>query len=89
MRVPLTAFGIVAVVIIGFVLLFTNYNQSASSQFSEVIAAENIDECYDETMNSWFIEFNNNQESGASMSEADEKASEKALSGYDNCIAQR
>lgn len=88
MRYPLAAFGVVAIFIFGFVLLFTNYNQSAATQFSEVIASEEIDECYDETMTSWFIEFNSNQEKGATMGEADEVASKKALNNYGECIAK-
>jgi len=88
MKYPLAAFLVVAIVIVGFVLLFTNYNQTASEQFAKVLATENIDECYDETMDAWFIEFNTSQNEGATMNEADEKASEKALTNYDECIAQ-
>ncbi|MTI22023.1 hypothetical protein E1176_13415 [Fulvivirga sp. RKSG066] len=89
MRYPLVAFGFVAIVIAGFVLMFTNYNQSATSAFTEVIAEEEIDECYDKTMDAWFIEFVTKQNAGATMDEADEQASELALTNYDQCIAKR
>lgn len=89
MRAPLTAFAIVAFVITGFALMFTNYNTTPGEQLNEVMAEKSIDDCYDATLTSWFIEFNTSQEQGATMSEADALASEVALDNYGECLAQR
>lgn len=89
MKYPLAAFGFVAIVILGMVMLFTNYNQTASQKLSKVMAKEEIDECYDKTLDSWFIEFNESQENGLTMAEADATASKEALNLHDNCVASR
>jgi len=90
MKYPLAAFGVIAIVITGFVLLFTNYSQSASSELTEKITkTETIDDCYDQSLNSWFLEFTASQENGATMSEADENASQAALDDLGQCLATR
>ena len=68
----------------GFVLMFTNFN-TPPQLLNEVIATENIDECYDTTMETWFVEFNDFQDHGATMSDADKKASKLALASYSEC----
>ncbi|MDX1630074.1 MAG: hypothetical protein R3345_15300 [Fulvivirga sp.] len=85
MKYPLIAFGVVAFAIISFSLLFTNYSAGPSQQLNQVMAEESIDDCYDDTMTAWFIEFNEMQESGATMEEADMEASQEALNNFERC----
>jgi len=87
MKYPLIAFVIVAFVVVGFALMFSNYNTDPTQQLNKVVADKSMDECYDKTMDSWFIEFNENQNNGATMDEADQKAAETALLSYDECAA--
>jgi len=88
MKYPLIAFVIVALVIVGFALMFTNYNTDPTQKLNKVVADKTIDDCYDKTMDSWFTEFNANQNEGATMDEADQMASEKALLSYDECASE-
>jgi len=64
--------------------MFTNFN-SAGYQLSAVMASEKIDECFDITMDTWFIEFNANQEQGNNLYQADQRAAAKALDSFDDC----
>lgn len=84
MKQPIVFFLALVFVITGYVMLFTNFN-SPTQELNQVIASESIDECFDNTMTTWFEEFNENQENGADMSEADESASKLALASFSNC----
>ena len=74
----------VVLIVTGFVLMFTGFN-SAPQRLSKVADTQQIDECYDNTMTTWFVEFNQSQDAGATMAEADEKAAEKALGSFEDC----
>lgn len=87
MKYPIFFFGFVLVVVVGFVLMFTNYSNPAQ-QLNALMADEPITDCYDNTMEAWFVEFNNNQEEGVTMEEADKIAAEKALNQFDECKAE-
>lgn len=84
MKYPIIFFSMVVIVVTGFVLMFTGFN-SAPQKLNKMIVIEDIDECYDQTMNTWFVEFNTTQEQGATMAEADLAAAEKALISYAEC----
>ncbi len=84
MRYPILFFSFVLVIVVGFVLMFTNYN-NPTERLNALMTDEPIDDCYDNTMDAWFIEFNNTQEEGVTMEEADQRAAEKALSQFDEC----
>lgn len=84
MKYPIIFFSMVVIVVAGFVLMFTGFN-SAPQRLNEVAVVEDIDECYDNTMTTWFVEFNQSQEAGATIAEADNKAAEKALSSFEEC----
>ncbi|HNP17234.1 MAG TPA: hypothetical protein PKL31_02265 [Fulvivirga sp.] len=84
MRYPILFFSFVLVIVVGFVLMFTNYS-NPTERLNELMTDEPIDECYDNTMDAWFIEFNNTQEEGVTMEEADKRAAEKALTQFDEC----
>ena len=87
MKQPLLFFGFLLIFIVGFVMLLTNY-RNPSTQLSGLMANEPIDDCYDETMSRWFVEFNHNQEAGVTMQHADKQASTLALAEYQHCINQ-
>ena len=84
MKQPILFFLAIVFVLFGYVMLFTNFN-SAPEKLNEVATVKIIDECYDDTMATWFVEFNESQENGANMNEADEKAAIAALINYDSC----
>lgn len=84
MKYPLFFFAGVVVIVLDFVLIFTNFN-TAGYELSAVLASEKIDECFDQSMATWFTEFNLNQDKGIGMIEADQIASAKALNNFDNC----
>ena len=87
MKYPLIFFAFILLVIIGFSLIFTNY-ESAPQRLNKVMAStEELDDCYDDTMTTWFEEFNTSQEEGVTMEEADELAAEKALDNFEECSA--
>lgn len=84
MKQPIIFFLILITVISGFVLLATNFN-SPPEKLNDVIVSNPIDECFDSSMETWFVEFNENQKGGATMSEADNKASQLALASFSDC----
>ena len=84
MKQPILFFLAVVVVVFGYVMLFTNFS-TAPDELNKMAETAIIDECYDDTMTTWFVEFNENQENGASMSEADANAAKTALASYDSC----
>lgn len=84
MKQPIIFFLAMVFVFSGFVLMFTNFN-TPTQKLNEVIATESIDDCYDTTMETWFVEFNENQDNGATMSDADKKASKLALASFKDC----
>lgn len=86
MKYPVFFFGFVLVVVVGFVLMFTNYN-NPTQQLNTLMADEPITDCYDNTMEAWFVAFNNTQDEGVTMEEADKIAAETALSQFDECVA--
>lgn len=84
MRYPIFFFVFVLAIVVGLAMMFTNYSNPVD-RLSGLMADQPIDDCYDNTMEAWFIEFNNTQEEGISMEEADKKAAEKALTQFDEC----
>lgn len=84
MKEPIIFLAALIIVITGFVLLFTNFN-TPPENLNDVITSGPIDECFDNTMETWFIEFNESQERGADMSEADNAAAKTALANFDDC----
>jgi hypothetical protein len=87
MRYPIFFFAFVLVVVVGFVLMFTNYSNPAQ-RLNDLMADEPINDCYDNTMEAWFVEFNNTQEEGVTMEEADKRAAQKALTQFEDCKAE-
>ncbi|MDH5476036.1 MAG: hypothetical protein OEX22_10125 [Cyclobacteriaceae bacterium] len=84
MKEPILFFAIIVFVIFSVVLMFTNFN-TPPQQLNEIILSDSNDECFEDTMETWFIEFNETQENGASMTEADEKASLLAIASFNDC----
>ena len=84
MKQPILFFLLVVFVISSFVLVFTNFN-TPPEKLNEIIVTNPIDECFDTTMETWFVEFNESQAQGASMSEADNSAAEVALASLKEC----
>ena len=84
MKYPIIFFAFVLVIVIGFVLMFTNYS-NPTKRLNALMADEPIDDCYDNTMDAWFVEFNNTQDKGVNMKEADKRAAERALNQFDEC----
>ncbi len=86
MRYPVIFFVFVLALVVGLSMIFTNYENPAD-RLNKLMAQEPIDECYDDSMEAWFIEFNNNQQAGVDMDKADKIASSKALNKFDECLA--
>lgn len=84
MKYPIFFFVFVLAIVVGLAMMFTNYSNPVD-RLNGLMADQPIDDCYDNTMEAWFIEFNNTQEEGVSMEEADKKAAEKALTQFDEC----
>lgn len=84
MKYPIFFFAFVLVVVVGISMIFTNYANPVD-RLNTLMAEQPLDDCYDNTMEAWFIEFNTNQEEGVTMEEADKRAAEKALNQFDEC----
>ena len=84
MKYPIFFFGFVLAIVVGMSMVFTNYNNPVD-RLNMLMADQPLDDCYDNTMEAWFIEFNTNQQEGVTMEEADKIAAEKAVSEYDEC----
>ncbi len=84
MKYPVFFFAFVLVVVVGFAMMFTNYSNPVT-RLNDLMADQPIDDCYDNTMETWFIEFNNTQDEGITMEEADQRAAEKAINQFDEC----
>lgn len=87
MRYPIFFFVFVLALVVGLAMMFTNYNNPVE-RLNSLMADQPLDDCYDNTMEAWFIEFNNTQEEGVSMEEADKKAAQKALNQFDECKSE-
>ena len=59
--------------------------KNVSSELNSIITSEQQNECFDLMMAEWFNSFNQFQQNGNSISEADEKASEIAVEYYGKC----
>lgn len=86
MKYPIFFFACVLLFIVGFALVFTNYN-NPKERLNTLMADQPLDDCYDNSMEAWFIEFNNNQDEGITMAEADKLAAKKALNQFDECMS--
>lgn len=84
MKYPILFFGFVLAIVVSISMIFTNYSNPVD-QLNKMMAEQPLDDCYDNTMDTWFIEFNTNQEEGVTMQEADKKAAAKALGEFDEC----
>ena len=61
-------------------------NSSAiDNDINAIISTAEVNECYDQMMNAWFVEFNDLQDKGLSQKEADQLASLEAVKSYKSC----
>lgn len=86
MKYPIIFFGFVLLIVVSMSMIFTNYTNPVD-RLNSLMADQPLDECYDNTMEAWFIEFNTTQEDGVTMAEADKIAAERAVNQYDECQA--
>ena len=71
------------------VLLFLALNFSCTSNDAtietEALGTEDSNQCFDLKMEQWYISFHKYQEQGMDMFEADKRAMEDAVKGYESC----
>jgi hypothetical protein len=66
-----------------------NSNSIALADDAAPLNAESVSVCFDAKMEQWYKAFNEYQEQGIDMFEADEKAKESAELQYQKCIAEK
>ena len=55
------------------------------NELNEIIITQPTDECFDELMYTWFIQFHKMQEDGQDMNHADQKAAMEAINMFNKC----
>lgn len=64
---------------------YLNTSSIQENEMNKIIVSDESEECFDELMFTWFIEFHKQQEEGLTMDDADRNASNKAVNLYKTC----